>query len=82
MFKRLTTNPKINYSRYHFFHANYLISIEERMKAKSILQTSLKLYPKNLILNQLQTDLNQEQKSSNEFNCKKMKHIKIGRAHV
>ena len=75
MFKRLTTNPKINYSRYHFFHANYLISIEKRMKAKSILQTSLKLYPKNLILNQLQTNLIQNLKYNNQFDCKKKNHV-------
>jgi len=25
MFKQLTSNPDINYSRYHFFHSNYLI---------------------------------------------------------
>ena len=26
IFKQLTSNPDINYSRYHFFHSNYLIS--------------------------------------------------------
>ena len=74
-FKKLTTNPNINYSRYHFFHANYLISIGEKRKAKNVLQTSLNLYPKNLILNQLQSDLNQNKKNSNQFYCKNKKHI-------
>jgi tetratricopeptide (TPR) repeat protein len=74
-FEKLTTNININYSRYHFFHANYLISKGKEKKAKNILQSSLTLYPRNLILNQLQTDLSQKQKTNNEFNCKKINHI-------
>jgi tetratricopeptide (TPR) repeat protein len=74
-FKKLTKKSNINYSRYYFFHTNYLISKGREGQAKKILQSSLNINPKNLILNQFQTDLNQEQKSSNEFNCKKMNHI-------
>ena len=75
VFEKLTTNPSINYSRYFFFHANYLISKGKEKKAKTILQTSLNLYPKTLILNQLQTDLSQKQKISNQFNCKNINHV-------
>ena len=74
-FKKLTTNPKINYSRYYFFHANYLISRGEEKKVKNILQTSISLNPTNLILNQLKTDLIQKQKINDEFNCKKINHV-------
>ena len=74
-FIRLTSNPKIDYSRYHFFHANYLISKGKEKKAKKLLQSSLNLYPTNLILNQLQTDLDKKQKNKNEFDCKKISHV-------
>ena len=75
VFRKLTTNPKINFSRYNFFHADYLISTGKLKKGKNILKSSLKQYPKNLILNQLQTDLGQKQKKSNQFDCKKINHI-------
>ena len=74
-FERLTTNPKINYSRYNFFHINYLISKGEEKKAKEVLQSSLGIYPTNLILNQLKTDLKQKQKNNDQFNCKKIEHV-------
>ena len=56
MFKQLTTNPDINYSRYNFFHSNYLISKNIEDKAEQIIKSSLNNYPKNLILNQLKLD--------------------------
>ena len=37
MFKELTSKTKINYSRYHFFHINYLISKGKEKQAESIL---------------------------------------------
>ena len=75
MFKKLVTNSKINYSRYYFFHSNYLLSKGKEKKAKEVLKTSLRLYPTNLILNQLQTNLEQKQKINNKFNCKKINHV-------
>jgi tetratricopeptide (TPR) repeat protein len=75
MFKKLTINSNINYSRYHFFHANYLASKGKEKKAKKILQSSAGLYPTNLILNQLRTDLNQKQKNRNEFDCINTNHV-------
>jgi tetratricopeptide (TPR) repeat protein len=73
-FKKLTNNSNINYSRYHFFHINYLMSKGDIEKAKNILQYSINLYPTNLILNQLQGDLSQK-KISDEFDCKKINHV-------
>ena len=75
VFEKLTANTKINYSRYHFFHANYLIAKGKEKKAKKVLQASIDLYPKNLILNQLQTDLSQKQETSNKFDCKEINHV-------
>ena len=75
VFRKLTQNPNINYSRYHFFHANYLISNKKETQAKNVLQSSLSLFPKSLILNQLQTNLNQDQEITDQFDCKKTNHV-------
>jgi len=74
-FSKLTTDPKINYSRYHYFHASYLISKKKEKKAEDLLKSSLKTYPTNLILNQLLTDLNGGQKTGDQFDCKKSNHV-------
>ena len=74
-FRKLTVNSDINYSRYNFFHVNYLISKNKEKKAKKVLESSLNLHPTNLILNQLQTDLEKKQKNNNKFDCKKNKHV-------
>ena len=74
-FNKLTTDPKINYSRYHYFHASYLISKKKEKKAEDLLKSSLKTYPTNLILNQLLTDLNRGQKTGDQFDCKKSNHV-------
>ena len=75
VFQKLTNNPKINFSRYNFFHADYLITKGKLNKGKNILQSSLKQYPKNLILNQLQTDLSKKKKNSNQFDYKNINHV-------
>ena len=75
IFKKLTANPDVNYSRYHFFHSNYLVSKGKKNKAKNILRSSTSLYPTNLILSQLQRDLNQKQKTNNEFDCRNINHV-------
>ena len=74
-FKKLTTNPKVNYSRYYFFHANYLISKDRVEKAKNILKSSLDLNPTSLILNQLNTSVEKEQKNNDKFDCKQNKDV-------
>ena len=75
VFKKLTSRSDINYSRYFFFHANYLVSKKKEKKAQEILQFSLNLHPKNLILNQLKTDLEQKKVFNNQFNCKDSTHV-------
>ncbi len=71
IFRELTSNPSIDLSRYIFFYVNYLLNKNNTNKeeAKNILQASLKKYPKNLILNQLNTDIKEGRKISNQFNC-------------
>ena len=75
VFKKLTSNPRVNYSRYFFFHTNYLISKNYKKKAKKVLQSSLSIYPENLILNQLKIDLEKNNLSNNQFDCKNTSHI-------
>jgi len=75
VFKKLTSRSDINYSRYFFFHANYLVSKNNEKKAKEILQSSLELHPKNLILNQLKADLEQRKMFNNQFDCKNSIHV-------
>jgi tetratricopeptide (TPR) repeat protein len=71
IFRELTSNPSIDLSRYIFFYVNYLLNKNNTNKkeAKNILQASLKQYPKNLILNQLNTDIKEGRKIGNQFNC-------------
>jgi len=75
VFRDLTSSLDINYSRYFFFHANYLFSKNKKEKGEKILETSLNLYPKNLILNQLKTDMKQRKGLNNQFDCKNFRHI-------
>ena len=74
-FRNLTSRPDTDYSRYLFFHANYLISKKREKKAKKILRTSLNLYPNNLILNQLKVDLEKRKIFNNQFDCKDSRHV-------
>ena len=74
-FRKLTSNPSINYSRYYFFHANYLKSKGKDKEAKNILTTSLNLYPTNIILNQMQKDLELKENIKDQFDCKNTKHV-------
>ena len=75
VFRKITSRPDINYSRYFFFHVNYLISSNKKEKAKKILKSSLDLHPENLILNQLEVDLNQKKIFNNQFDCKDTRHV-------
>ena len=70
MFRQLTSNPDINYSRYNFFHLNYLISKKKDKKINEILNVTLKSYPRNLILNQLKKDYKKKKFFNNKFDCK------------
>ena len=74
LFDELTANKETNFSRYNYFHASHAVSFGKVNEAKKIVQSALKLYPRNLLLNQYKINLN-ETKSINIFNCKKEKHV-------
>ena len=71
----LTKNSDVDFSRYYFFHSNYFVNKNDIKKAQKILDSSLNLYPRNLILNQLKEDLKKNLNFYNQFNCKKHTHI-------
>jgi uncharacterized protein HemY len=69
LFKELVANKKTDFSRYKYFHASYVASSGEIEEAKTIVQSALKLNPRNLLLNQYKIDLN-EKIFLNSFSCK------------
>jgi tetratricopeptide (TPR) repeat protein len=74
LFVTLTSNQKTDFSRYNYFHASYASSVGKINEAKSIVESALKIYPRNLLLNQYKVDLN-KLKNINVFNCKKENHV-------
>ena len=74
LFSELTSNKKTDFSRYKYFHASFVASMGKINEAKSIVQSGLKFYPRNLLLNQYEIDLN-ESKNINVFSCKKENHV-------
>ena len=74
LFSELTSNKKTDFSRYKYFHASFVASMGKINEAKSIVQSGLKFYPRNLLLNQYKIDLNQS-KNINVFSCKKENHV-------
>jgi tetratricopeptide (TPR) repeat protein len=75
MFKQLTSNPDVNYSRYSFFYSNYLLSKNNEKKTKEVLISSLKKNPNSLILNQLKIDLIKKNFFYNKFDCKNITNV-------
>ena len=74
LFIELNSNKETDFSRYSYFHAAYAVSSGKIDDAKNIVQSALKLYPRNLLLNQYKIDLN-EARNINLFNCKKENHV-------
>ena len=76
-FKNLTNTPNLDLSRYYYFHANYLLSKEKVKEANEVLDSALKNYPQNLLLNQLKEDLNFKNilNFKNNFSCKNESHV-------
>ena len=73
-FENLTSNKKIDFSRYNYFYATYLTNLGKISKAKQIVNSSLNLYPRNLLLNQYKFDLENGKYKSN-FNCQNISHV-------
>ena len=75
MFRQLTSNPDVNYSRYLFFHSNYLILRNNEEEAKKNIKSSVLRYPKNLLLNQLKIDYEKKKVFNNKFDCKNISDV-------
>ena len=74
LFAQLTSNEKTDFSRYNYFHATFAFNSKKINKAKDIINSALKLYPRNLLLNQYKLDLNKGSNTSS-FNCKNKGHV-------
>ena len=74
LFYEIISDQRTDFSRYNYFHSLYLVSLRNINNAKEIINKALKLYPRNLLLNQLKNDLNIN-KTISVFNCKKEKHV-------
>ena len=74
IFNEILSNQNIDFSRYNYFYATYFASKGNISKAKEIVNSSLQLYPRNLLLNQYKHDLNKN-KNILVFNCKNEAHV-------
>ena len=73
-FKDLTSSDKVDFSRYNYFYSKFLVSLNKNEQAKQIIESSLRSYPRNLLLNQYKSDLQNGVNKSN-FNCKNQSHV-------
>ena len=74
LFKELTSNKKIDFSRYNYFYASYLATSGKTDKAKDTVKSALRSHPRNLLLNQYKIDL-KEGKNTFNFNCKNKANV-------
>ena len=73
-FEKLALNKKVDFSRYNYFYAIYLTKKGKIEQAKRLLDSSLELYPRNLLLNQYKLDL-KDKKYKNNFNCQSLSNV-------
>jgi tetratricopeptide (TPR) repeat protein len=73
-FEKLVSSEKTDFSRYNYFYASFAASLNKIDKAKNIVNSALKSFPRNLLLNQYKLDLYQGNFTSN-FDCKNKGHI-------
>tara|TARA_B100001093_G_scaffold145320_1_gene137962 strand:- start:548 stop:2242 length:1695 start_codon:yes stop_codon:yes gene_type:complete len=74
LFKELVSGSKTDFSRYNYFYAKYLFNLGKIDQAKNIINSSLKLYPRNLLLNQYKSDLKANVEKNN-FDCQNQSHV-------
>ena len=76
-FQNLINDQTTDFSRYTFFYANYLLKKDLSKKASLILKAKLKEVPRNLLINQIYSDIKIEKKNylQNNFNCKNISNI-------
>ena len=73
-YKKLVSNKKTDFSRYYYFYASYLVKRNKVNEAKNIINSSLKLYPNNVILNQYKLNLINNKYEIN-FDCQNVSHV-------
>ena len=75
-FENLTSNKSIDFSRYNFFYAKYLNSVNKKDYAIKVIDRTLNIYPRNLLLRQLKLDLNFKKKNNfkDNFDCRNISH--------
>ena len=74
LFLEITSDQNTDFSRYNYFNAVYETSTGNIDGAKKIVNSALKLNPRNLLLNQYKLDLD-ENKNILSFNCKNKDHV-------
>ncbi len=76
-FQNLIDDKTTDFSRYTFFYSNYLLKKGLPKKAKIILNEKLFDHPRNLLLNQLHSDitLKKENYLQNNFECENISNI-------
>ncbi len=74
-YEKLINDKTVNFLRYNFFYANYLINKNKINKANEVIKFSLENSPRNLLIRQLQLDLKNNSNLKNNFQCKNKSHI-------
>ena len=74
LFENLISDNETDYSRYYYFYAKYLAGKGEIDKSKKILISSLKKFPRNILLNQYKIDL-ENSRESFDFDCKNVRDV-------
>ena len=76
-FQNLIKHNSTDFSRYTFFYVNYLLKKDYHKKANLVLIKTLNDVPRNLLLNQLYSDIQKEKQNylQNKFNCKNVSNI-------
>ena len=74
VFRKLAQSKETDFSRYNYFYSIYLVNKNRNNLARESISFSLKLYPRNLLLNQLKLDI-QTKKTNYSFNCQNEQHV-------
>ena len=74
-FERITQSNKSNFSRYHFFFANYLLNNKRKEESKNFINSASKKFPGNLLINQFKKNLENKDRNNFEFDCTNSSNI-------
>ena len=68
LYNKLISNKKTDFSRYNYFYASYIASSKNIDEAKNIIKDALKIYPRNLLLNQYNMSSNNQSDNKSIIN--------------